>query len=1312
VSSTQRDTSEPAAAPSPAPAARKTPRQRNRTPGGGSSSRVIISDCSGTAAEIVAIIQDDGITKAPSFNADLSGDAQAEDVIRIATANGSGSIDATGLATIRGRADDLLKALRHPRVALPARLDAVMAGPSQSEEIAAIRGACGAGVLDGSGVTRISGTAEGVLEALHCLSVTPPRFEALLNGLAAAKDILNLRARATDRVDARGVNGILGAAADIVQVLADPGVARPDRVQSTIEGPSASAEHLITIERTSGMESVDATGLTEISGTASDLVSMINTAGIRRPAAFKVTLTGEASAADLSALMRAGGIEFADGFGRIGIVGSAAEILALTDDPRCEVPASFKSTITGDSAVVDLASIRARTTGVIDASGLRRVSGPAARILAMLGDPAFTWPPRFVCHLTGAATADEIARLQGACGGGGMDCAELAEVSGTAAEILEAIDWSSVPQDGDLCARISGEAGVADLATLLSAVGPSRIDCAALIGVSGAAPEIISVLRDSGIGMPARIDVTLEGVASAQEIAAIRTACGAGTVRGDALGEIVGTADGVVALINDAGFIKPAGCRIRLSGEAATRSIAAIQRDPVCGTLHAGGVDTLRGGAFEICSLMGDPRIVKPEAFRAVLVGDAEADHLLGILRTCAGAIVDATALDGTSGSAASIARLLTDHTIAWPARFRCTIAGAATCADIDVILRASRDGGIDAKGLTAIIGTAEELVAFVSSPLISRGADFDATVKGVAEAEHVARIRRASGCGQVDCSGVPEIRGTAVEILALLESVGTVWPHDLKCGIDGLASAEELSRIRLAVGRGTLDCTGLEELDGTGPEIVAVLEDTGIVNKAEVRLRIVGPATAADIAKIQAFGGGLGDEDIADMADLQPVSGADADEKAQGPGMSAQWPRTGAEEASGGFVRGSGELTPSRPATAPPPAISYLAHFGLDRVPFSIVPDPLAMFLSSNHEQAWADLLFGVQQGNGGFVVLTGKVGSGKTMLSRYLRDRMPPDVLPAWIRNPRVNADELLVAICKELGLDVGTEEPRGHVEPLVVDPPHKSVAAVASGGHPSARGASPSREAGDASAGGVPSGAGASVWNDGSFADSAVDALPGAAWSDRVEPALQLGSNRFFDALHNFLQQQHAAGKRCVVIIDEAQSLVDDALDQLRHLTNIETDDRKLLQVVLIGQPELSPRLKGPGRDQFEQRIIAWPKLDSLSEEETGRYVLHRMRYAGMTGDLPFDAAALGQVHRLTRGVPRQINRLCDRALLGAYAQRRQVVDSEVARKAWAQLHGIDDASKDAGTGSSGGGAARWFGALTPVLRMLAPWRWGKR
>jgi general secretion pathway protein A len=266
-----------------------------------------------------------------------------------------------------------------------------------------------------------------------------------------------------------------------------------------------------------------------------------------------------------------------------------------------------------------------------------------------------------------------------------------------------------------------------------------------------------------------------------------------------------------------------------------------------------------------------------------------------------------------------------------------------------------------------------------------------------------------------------------------------------------------------------------------------------------------------------------------------------------------------------------------------------YVRHFGLSQPPFSIAPDPRYLFMSERHREALAHLLYGVRGGGGGFVVLTGDIGAGKTTVCRCLLEQLPERCNVAYIFNPKLTVDELLKSICAEFRI--------------------------------------PTRHAG-----------------------------PGMATA-----------KDYVDALNEYLLRTHAVKQNNVLIIDEAQNLSADVLEQLRLLTNLETHERKLLQIVLIGQPELRALLARPNMQQLAQRVIARYHLGALSEAETAQYVRHRLSVAGLTKDLPFDGRALRRVHRYARGVPRRINLLCDRALLGAYAKGRGSVDRVTLEKA---------------------------------------------
>ncbi len=279
-----------------------------------------------------------------------------------------------------------------------------------------------------------------------------------------------------------------------------------------------------------------------------------------------------------------------------------------------------------------------------------------------------------------------------------------------------------------------------------------------------------------------------------------------------------------------------------------------------------------------------------------------------------------------------------------------------------------------------------------------------------------------------------------------------------------------------------------------------------------------------------------------------------------------------------------------------------YSQHFGLTQDPFSIAPDPRYLFMSERHREALAHLLFGVAGPGGtaggpggGFVLLTGDIGTGKTTICRCFLEQIPAGCHVAYIFNPKLTVTELLQSICEEF---------------------HIAVA-------------------------------------------------PGNATPATIK--------NYIDALNAFLLESHAAGHSSVLIIDEAQNLDPDVLEQLRLLTNLETNARKLLQIVLIGQPELRTMLERPELEQLAQRVIARFHLDALSAAESTQYIAHRLAVAGHTGALPFDRRALQRIHRLARGVPRRVNLLCGRALLGAWAHGMQRVDRSVVDKAAAEVFG---------------------------------------
>ncbi len=267
-----------------------------------------------------------------------------------------------------------------------------------------------------------------------------------------------------------------------------------------------------------------------------------------------------------------------------------------------------------------------------------------------------------------------------------------------------------------------------------------------------------------------------------------------------------------------------------------------------------------------------------------------------------------------------------------------------------------------------------------------------------------------------------------------------------------------------------------------------------------------------------------------------------------------------------------------------------YKEYFGFKELPFSISPDPRYLYMSVQHREALAHLLYGVKS-DGGFVLLTGEVGTGKTTVCRWLLGQIPEDCDIAFILNPKLTAEELLATLCDELGIHY--PEGTNSIKVLV-------------------------------------------------------------------------------DRIYAYLLDAHARGRKTVLIIEEAQNLKPDLLEQIRLLTNLETNQRKLLQIIMLGQPELKDLLSRPELRQLSQRITARYHLRPLSRREVAAYVEHRLAIAGAHTKL-FPAIILGKLFLLSGGIPRLINLICDRALLGAYVQGKEGVDKRTLVKAAHEVFG---------------------------------------
>ena len=285
-----------------------------------------------------------------------------------------------------------------------------------------------------------------------------------------------------------------------------------------------------------------------------------------------------------------------------------------------------------------------------------------------------------------------------------------------------------------------------------------------------------------------------------------------------------------------------------------------------------------------------------------------------------------------------------------------------------------------------------------------------------------------------------------------------------------------------------------------------------------------------------------------------------------------------------------------------------YLDFYGFSEKPFTITPNPRFMFLSGNHREALAHLVYGIDT-HAGFIAMTGEVGTGKTTLLRALLNQLAPErYRTALIFNPCLSGEQLLAAICRDYGVETEEKNSFGYLE-----------------------------------------------------------------------------------ALNSFLLEQHTAGRTVVLVIDEAQNLTPELLEQLRLISNLETERDKLVQIILAGQPELDELLMRHDLRQLSQRITVRCRLTAMSLTDTGDYIRHRLKLAGCRIPGFFADNAVRKIYRFSQGIPRLTNVICEQALVLAWTRESAVIDGSMVGQVMA-------------TSQPGLGRRNWWWRVTSWVRAL--------
>lgn len=265
-----------------------------------------------------------------------------------------------------------------------------------------------------------------------------------------------------------------------------------------------------------------------------------------------------------------------------------------------------------------------------------------------------------------------------------------------------------------------------------------------------------------------------------------------------------------------------------------------------------------------------------------------------------------------------------------------------------------------------------------------------------------------------------------------------------------------------------------------------------------------------------------------------------------------------------------------------------YESHFGLRGKPFQLNPDPSFFYGSRGHRRAMAYLEYGLHQ-NEGFIVITGEVGAGKTLLVRSLLEKLDPSkIVAANLVSTQIDADDILRLVAAAFGI-----------------------------------------------------------------------------------PSRQMSKSDLLVAIETYLVSVAAAGKRALLVVDEAQNLTPRAVEELRMLSNFQLEDHALLQSFLVGQPEFRAIMQSPQMLQLRQRVIASFHLGPLDATETQAYIEHRLNCVGWRGVPSFDADALAAIHASSQGIPRRINAVCDRVLLAAFLTEQRRISAAIVEQVVAEM-----------------------------------------
>ncbi len=822
-----------------------------------------VTDLSGSVAQINAVLDAEGISNPTTMTATLvAGTEDATDLSDLLALDNVSVVNATAVTVLNGTATEVLAILSEANITDPTAATVTLdAGSEAAADLTSLFNDTSITAVDASAVTTLTGTVAEINAVLTEVGIAnPTTMTAVISaGTEAAADLTRLLAEGNvTGVDASAVTTLTGSVAQINAVLTEVGITNPTETAVTVSAGTEAASNLTTLLAEDNVTSVDASAVTELTGTATQVLAVLSEGSITDPTAATATLAaGTEAASDLTLLFADGGITTVDATLVTALTGTVTEINAVLGEVGITDPTAMTAIVSEgtESAAGLTALLTDGSVTLVEASAVTTLTGTVAEINAVLVEGDITNPGTMAATISvGTEAATDLTALLGEGNVSSVDASAVTNLTGTVAAINAVLTEEGITNPTEMSATIAvGTEAAADLTALLDQDNVNVVNANAVTTLTGTYAEIDAVLTEGDITNPATMSATIsEGAEEAADLTALLAQGNVTSVDATAVTSLTGTATEVLALLAEVNIIDPTTATVTLdAGTEAAANLTALLADGSITSIDASAVTSLTGTVAEINAVLTAGAIMNPTTMTATItVGTEAAADLTALLEQEIVTSVDATAVTTLTGTFAQIDAVLTDDGIGNPTMMTATIsAGTEAAANLTALLGQTNVTGVDATLVTTLTGTVAEIDAVLDEGGIMNPTTMTATIsEGTEAAADLTALLAEGNVTSVEASAVTTLTGTYAEVDAVLVEGGITTDDNYDAELSGNTAVADVTALN-AVTTGVITATITE----TFMDDLLALSDGNGVNALTITVATPASLAAADLNTLDA---------------------------------------------------------------------------------------------------------------------------------------------------------------------------------------------------------------------------------------------------------------------------------------------------------------------------------------------------------------------------------------------------------------------------------------------------------------------------